>query len=110
MSEFAEFHAHVYFDESNIDAARNLCEAASSKFGITMGRMHEKPVGPHPRWSCQLLILGEQFGEVIPWLSVNRGDLTVFIHGQSEDVLADHTQHAMWMGELLELNLSSFGK
>ena len=108
MPEMKEFHAHVYFDESSIEEARQLCEVASKRFGIKMGRMHEKPVGPHPRWSCQLLIPAGQFGDVVPWLSAERGDLTIFLHGQTDDAFKDHTQHAIWMGEMLELNLSQF--
>ena len=108
MSDFDEFHAHVYFDEKTIREARSLCESARDRFGIQMGRMHEKTVGPHPRWSCQLLIPADLFGKAIPWLSVKRGDLTIFIHGQSDDAYKDHTQHAMWMGEMLELNLDQF--
>ena len=108
MTEFKDFHAHVYFDQASINEARQLCEIASSRFGVKMGRVHEKPVGPHPRWSCQLSIPAELFGQVVPWLSVKRGDLTIFIHGQSDDAYKDHTQHAMWMGEMLELKLDQF--
>ena len=108
MGVMAEFHAHVYFDASSVETARQLCEAASAKFGIKMGRMHERPVGPHPHWSCQLLVPDQLFGEVIPWLSAHRGDLTIFIHGQTGDDLKDHTQHAIWMGSMPELNLSVF--
>ncbi|MEP1206405.1 MAG: DOPA 4,5-dioxygenase family protein [Rhizobiaceae bacterium] len=110
MSEIVEFHAHVYFDQNSLQRARDLCEKASSLFAIDMGRVHEKPVGPHPRWSCQLLIPADLFGTVVPWLSVHRGDLTIFIHAQTDDVYKDHTQHAIWMGEMLELNLSQFKK
>jgi len=42
------FHAHVYFDAETVEQARALCEAARDRFGVAMGRMHERPVGPHP--------------------------------------------------------------
>jgi len=32
-----------------LEQARVLCEAARGRFGLAMGRMHEQPVGPHPR-------------------------------------------------------------
>ena len=51
---FAQYHAHVYFDEKTVEQARKLCESAAKRFGVAMGRVHRKPVGPHPRWSCQL--------------------------------------------------------
>ena len=108
MSEIRGFHAHVYFDEASLEQARALCEAARDRFAVEMGRMHEKLVGPHPRWSCQLAFEPDQFGQVIPWLALNRDGLTVFIHPETGDDLTDHTDHAMWMGELLTLDLSIF--
>jgi aromatic ring-cleaving dioxygenase len=102
------YHAHVYFDEGGVDSARDLCEAADGHFDITMGRVHEKPVGPHPRWSCQLAFAPSEFARVIPWLALNRGGHTVFIHPETGDALTDHTDHAMWMGEMLALNLDIF--
>ena len=42
------YHAHVYFDADTVETARALCEAARDRFGVVMGRVHEKPVGPHP--------------------------------------------------------------
>ena len=50
----SNYHAHVYFDAATLERARTLCERAAVNFGIAMGRVHERLVGPHPRWSCQL--------------------------------------------------------
>ena len=102
------FHAHVYFDASTIDQARKLCESAQSKFELTMGRMHEKPVGPHPCWSCQLAFAPQVFGELVPWLAAHRNGLVVFIHPNTGDDLKDHTAHAIWMEAALQLNLEIF--
>lgn len=44
------YHAHVYFDESTIEPAKALCEEAGKRFGVTVGRMHHRPIGPHPCW------------------------------------------------------------
>ncbi len=104
------FHAHVYFSEETFEQARDLCEAASDRFAVTMGRMHKKPVGPHPVWSCQLAFAPDQFGAVIPWLALNRDGLVIFIHPETGDHLADHTRHALWMGQMLPLNLEIFEK
>ncbi len=108
MSELTGFHAHVYYDAGTLAQARELCERASAQFPVTMGRMHERPVGPHPCWSCQLAFDPDQFGTVIPWLALHRGGLVVFIHTQTGDDLKDHTDHAMWMGQMMELDLSIF--
>jgi aromatic ring-cleaving dioxygenase len=102
------WHAHVYFDAATKEQARALCEAAAERFGVAMGRMHDRPVGPHPVASCQLSVPAGAFGEVIPWLVLNRGELTVFAHAESGDALADHTRHVLWLGESLPLDLSIF--
>jgi aromatic ring-cleaving dioxygenase len=73
-----------------------------------MGRVHERPVGPHPAWSCQLTFDAADFDRVIPWLEDHRGELDVFVHGQTGDDLADHTTHASWLGKAYELKLDMF--
>lgn len=106
MKGISGYHAHVYCDAASVDKARKLCEAARDRFGVRMGRVHEKNVGPHPRWSCQLAFSPEAFADVVPWLALNRDGLTVFLHPETGDVIADHTEYAMWMGEMLPLNLT----
>jgi DOPA 4,5-dioxygenase len=105
---YSAYHAHVYVDAQTVDQARALCEDASKKFGVLMGRVHEKLVGPHPRWSCQLAFDARQFDTLIPWLDEYRGGLTVFVHGLTGDDLEDHTTHASWLGEPAKLNLEVF--
>ncbi len=109
MPDIAGYHAHIYYDAHTIDQARALCEAARDRFAVQMGRMHEKPVGPHPCWSCQLAFEPETFTKLIPWLALNRDGLVVFVHPETGDALKDHTEHSMWMGEMMELDTSIFG-
>lgn len=108
MTAIAGYHAHVYFDADTTETARQVCEAAAELFAVTMGRMHLKPVGPHPRPSCQLAFGAEAFAEVVPWLMLNRNGLTVFAHPETGDELTDHRDRALWMGEMLPLDLSIF--
>ena len=108
MAEISEYHAHIYFDAETIEQARALCEAARDRFGVDMGRVHEKPVGPHPCWSCQLAFKPDQFAKIVPWLTLNRDGLVVFLHPETGDVLKDHTEHAIWMGQMMELDTSIF--
>jgi len=102
------YHAHVYFDKCTLEQAQQLCENAAEIFEIEMGRVHQKPVGPHPCWSCQLAFSPQQFPEVVPWLALNRAGLTVFVHPQTGDDLRDHRDYAMWMGTVEALDLSIF--
>ena len=108
MSAIRGFHAHVYFDEHSAVRARRLCEAARDRFGVQMGRMHQRLVGPHPCWSCQLAFEPALFGNVIPWLALNRDGLVVFVHPDTGDDIADHTDYALWMGAVKQLDLGAF--
>lgn len=108
ISDIRGYHAHVYFDANSVDEARILCETAAATFGVQMGRIHEKAVGPHPMWSCQLGASPAQFAQLLPWLALNRGDLIVFSHPETGDHLKDHRDHGIWLGTGLDLNLSIF--
>ncbi len=104
------FHAHVYFDAASLAQARALCLAAAGRFPLKMGRVHEKPVGPHPDWSCQLAFKPVLFGELVPWLAMHRAGLVVFIHPISDNDLIDHRDRALWMGAVRPLDLSVLGE
>ncbi len=108
MSDTHTFHAHVYFDADTIEQARQLCMDCRDKFGIAMGRVHERPVGPHPDWSCQLTIEAPQLGDVLFWLAVNRKGLVIFTHPNTGKALQDHRDHAIWMGAIRPLKLDQF--
>jgi aromatic ring-cleaving dioxygenase len=110
MTGISGYHAHVYFDAETRERARQLCEAAGVKFRLTVGRMHDKPVGPHPRGSCQLAFDAAEFATVIPWLIQNRGGLTVFAHAETGDALKDHTEHVIWLGPSEILNLAALSR
>jgi len=111
MSAITEYHAHVYYDVYNDAATREqaekLCMAAGETFGVKVGRMHDKPVGPHPRGSCQLTVKTDQLADVLPWLVLNRRGLTVFTHAQTGNALKDHTDHVIWLGPSETLKLSA---
>ncbi|MDE4143819.1 MULTISPECIES: DOPA 4,5-dioxygenase family protein [Rhodobacterales] len=102
------YHAHVYFDADTVEQALVLCQRAAEIFGVKMGRVHDKLVGPHPMWSCQLAADPEQFAQLLPWLALNRDGLIVFAHPETGDELADHRDHGIWLGTGLELDLSLF--
>ena len=107
---YAKYHAHVYFDQGTVETAAQLCKRAGELFGVAVGRVHQKNVGPHPRWSCQLSFDAGQFDGLIPWLEENRSGMTVLVHALTGNDLADHTEHAAWLGEPVELNLEMFRK
>ena len=102
------YHAHVYFDAKTTEKAKAICRHASELFDVTMGNVHERPVGPHPMYSCQLTCKPSQFFELLPWLTLNRDGLVVFCHPETGNHLADHSDHTIWLGEPRALDLSFF--
>lgn len=103
-----DFHAHIYYDPEQVDDARRLAAAAQQRFPMAVGHFHVRPVGPHPRGSCQMTVPPQLFGDVAQWLTLNRGPLTIFAHASTGEDLADHTQHVIWFGPSEPLDLSIF--
>jgi DOPA 4,5-dioxygenase len=101
------YHAHVYYDAGSKAAAAELRDAIEARFDVRLGRWHDRPVGPHPSWSYQIAFAPALFAEIVPWLALNRGDLTIFLHPETGNVVPDHRDHALWLGDKAELNLDA---
>ena len=111
VSRIKSWHAHVYFDETSRDAAREFRDGVTAQFGnsVQMGRFHEREVGPHPRWSYQIGFEPTQFADVVGWLALNHGALDVFVHPNTDNELRDHRDCALWLGRSYQLNLRAVG-
>lgn len=105
---YPAYHAHLYFGPDTLALAREVAEAAGRELPVAVGRVHERPVGPHPQWSCQLAFDAAAFDIVIPWLEAHRGPMDAFVHGVTDNDLLDHTAHAMWLGNEWPLELRMF--
>lgn len=104
LAAIGSFHAHVYFDgAAQRDTALALREQISQRFSVTLGRVHDRPVGPHARAMYQVAFDVASFGKFVPWLMLNRQGLTVLVHPNTRDERRDHLVHALWMGEMLEI-------
>ena len=104
-----DFHAHIYFDAGQLIEAQALASEVQKRFAVPIGQFHTRPVGPHPRGSCQLTVPTARFGEVATWLSVNRNGMTIFAHASTGDDLADHSCNVVWFGASEALDLTMFG-
>ena len=102
------YHAHVYYDDASRTTAAWLREAIAECFEVRLGRWRDEPVGPHPEPMYQVAFDAAIFPDIVPWLMLNRRGLTVFVHPETGDSLADHRDHAVWMGRILPLNLGVF--
>ena len=70
-----------------------------------LGSWHDKPVGPHPQAMYQVLFAPDLLAPLLSWLALNRRGLAVLVHPETGDDLADHRDHAVWLGAVLPLNL-----
>src|SRR3546814_13061754 len=88
------------------DVCSSDLDRLGTLFAVSLGRMHDVPVGPHPQAMFQIAFAPEALPHVLPWLALNRGGLAVLVHPDTGDDLADHRDHAVWMGAVLPRNLS----
>ncbi|GAB3485001.1 DOPA 4,5-dioxygenase family protein [Marinomonas epiphytica] len=103
------YHAHLYFhDKVGLALAKQIAERASQLFPVQVGHFHERPVGPHPVWSCQLSFAPQTFAQIVPWLMLNRQNLDVFLHPVTGNNYLDHTQGIAWLGQSYALDISRF--
>ena len=108
MGPIEGYHAHVYYDAGSKPAAERLRGRIAERFDAKLGKWHDRPVGPHPRWSYQVAFPVGLFAEIVPWLMLNREGLTIFLHPVTGDDIPDHRDFPLWMGESLadELDLA----
>jgi DOPA 4,5-dioxygenase len=101
------YHAHIYYDDPETRArAAVLREAIDAQFDVVLGRWREEPVGPHPKPMYQVAFAPAVFAAIVPWLALNHRGLSVLIHPETGDDPADHSEHALWLGEKLPLDLT----
>lgn len=105
------WHAHIYYDPAQTRAAAERLRAkiAQSFPDVLIGSWHDRLVGPHTRAMFQLAFAHDQFAELVPFLALHRDGLTILVHADSTgDHKADHTTHAIWMGEVLPVNTAQW--
>ncbi len=106
-----DFDIHVYYNESSRPQAEALRELALKDFNgrpIHVSRMVDRKVGPHPLPMFEIDFGKEDLGEMIQWLFKNRNGLTVLVHQVTGHDTIDHSAGALWMGEVLEIDFSTF--
>jgi DOPA 4,5-dioxygenase len=106
LARIAHYHAHIYFDDAaQRDRAAVLREQVAERFTVQLGRWRETPVGPHTKPMYQIAFERDQFAQLVPWLMLNRQDLVVLVHPNTDNPRRDHGVHGVWLGEVLPLKL-----
>jgi len=99
------YHAHIYYDAASRETAAMVRAEVERTFVVRMGRWRDEPVGPHPQPMYQVAFEPAVFAEIVPWLMLNRRGLTVLVHPETGDDVADHEVHPLWLGEKLTLDI-----
>ncbi|MCA7968271.1 DOPA 4,5-dioxygenase family protein [Burkholderia sp. AU39826] len=104
LETIRSYHAHIYFDgPEQRRVAEVLREQIAQRFAVVLGPWHDRPIGPHAKPMYQVAFSRHEFGSFLPWLMVNRRGLTVLVHPNTGHPLADHLDHPVWMGEVLDI-------
>jgi DOPA 4,5-dioxygenase len=107
-SEIEGYHAHIYYDprdDRSRARAGQLREGLAERFTVRLGRWHDEAVGPHPVSMYQVSFDAAEFPGVVPWLMLNRGELSILVHPLSGDAYDDHSIFALWLGTQIDLRL-----
>jgi DOPA 4,5-dioxygenase len=112
IADEAPCHAHIYFSPKQRPAADALrdafidrTEAGSDPHILFVGSMTEGKAGPHPIPQFEVHFLGRSMPGVIA--AIEESGLRALVHPLTDDDLADHTTLGHWIGEPLELDLTT---
>ena len=107
MGRDAPYHAHIYYSDEDRRAAEALREefVADRPEVLFVGRMMDRGVGPHPIPQFEVHFReGSRPGVVA---AIEASGLRALVHPLTDDDLADHTTLGHWIGEPLELDVTS---
>lgn len=102
------YHVHIYCREADGPAAaKALRDAIAERFEVELGLWRDTPGGPHPAPMFQVNFAVDLFADIVPWLMLNRGGLDLLVHPETGDDVADHGDHALWLGQTLRIDFAA---
>ncbi|MEQ8246282.1 MAG: DOPA 4,5-dioxygenase family protein [Alphaproteobacteria bacterium] len=106
-TEITGYHAHIYYGPETRDDARAVRLGIDARFDCILGRWHDGPVGPHPQAMYQVAFGVAVFPQIVPWLMLNRRGLSVLVHPNTDNAVADHDINPLWLGNKLDLDIDA---
>lgn len=108
----APYHAHIYYAPEERAAAealreqfRSLAGRADDRRVLFVGSLREGKAGPHPISQYEIHFLAAAVPAITPMIEAS--GLRALVHPLTDDDLADHTSLATWIGEPLDLDLTT---
>ena len=112
FADEAPYHGHIYYtpaERSVAEALRaefiRLTAAVSDPKIVFVGRMTDGPAGPHPIPQYEIHFLKRSLDGVLAM--IRAAGVRALVHPLTDDDLADHTSLGTWIGEPIELDLST---
>ena len=107
MKGDAPFHAHIYYSDADRAAASALRDRfnAGDPQVLFVGRMMDQGVGPHPIPQYEVHFLEDARPDVVA--AIEASGLRALVHPLTNDDLADHTSLAHWIGEPIDLDVTT---
>jgi DOPA 4,5-dioxygenase len=103
LDTIASYHAHIYFDANTRADALTIRDWIAARFRVQLGRVHDRPIGPHTSAMYQVAFEPAEFDRLVPWLMLNRLELSVLVHPNTGRERDDHLRHALWLGTPLRI-------
>jgi DOPA 4,5-dioxygenase len=110
-SGLTPYHAHIYYSADERSAAERLRDEFLSRTTggeadiLFVGQMTDRGVGPHPIPQYEVHFLAQSRPRVIA--AIEASGLRALVHPLTHNDLADHTTLAQWIGEPLQLDVTT---
>ena len=106
IEDEAPYHAHIYAMPGEEQAAEALrSRLAAEETVLFVGRLTEGKAGPHPIPQFEVHFLENSLDEILPIIEAS--GLKTLVHPLTDDDLADHTTLARWIGDPVELDVTT---
>lgn len=105
------YHAHIYFTESQRETASFLVTKLLNlrHSNLKLWKIHDHKVGPHALPMMEIHFKRESLTQVIRTLQSIPHDLSILVHEDSGDDYKDH-ENPIWVGKPLKIDFGFFDK